>query len=70
MADAVVYVLAFPLSSIQKVMKVNFKIKEYVWLESLRALSQLNYNELKPLGSLDRPSFLRLLPKLHFAKYK
>lgn len=31
MAEAVVYVLAFPLSSLKKVVKVNTKAKEYVW---------------------------------------
>lgn len=39
MADAVVYVLAFPLSSVKKAIKVGFEIKEFIWKESLRALS-------------------------------
>lgn len=70
MADAVVYAIAFPLASVQKVINVSFHLKEYAWMESLRALSQLYYNELRPLGSLDRNSFLRFKQKMKFAKYE
>ncbi|EGR30426.1 sodium hydrogen exchanger family protein, putative [Ichthyophthirius multifiliis] len=69
MADAVVYVLAFPLEPLQKVAKFNLEIEELVWQQSLRGLSQMFYDQLQPLGNLNKQMCDEVIQNSFIKKY-
>ncbi|EGR30581.1 sodium hydrogen exchanger family protein, putative [Ichthyophthirius multifiliis] len=69
-ADAMVYVLAFPLQSLQNIIKMNQQMEDYVWQQSFMTITQLYYNQLKPLSNLNKQIIKDLIPQMRFAKYK
>lgn len=68
--ESLFYCISFKINDLNKILKNNDELNEYVWKESLKTLIKLNPDETKPLPSLDNEDLSHLLTNSYLRKYK
>lgn len=61
-----VEVLAIDIEIIQKLVKKSEFMQEFLWSESLYAMSRFYVKEMKPLGQLEKDTISKLMPFLGY----